>query len=155
MEFSKLLVRLAQAVETRDADLLADCFTADGIYEDYFYGAKQGRDGLREMLEHFYAGARDFRWEFLQPVSDGKVGYAAYRFSYTSLQSGAEGRRVAFEGISCCQLRDGRIARYREVFDRGLALVQQDFAAERIARIESRYAGVLRDSPEWSGHFQP
>lgn len=153
MDFELLLKRLASAIEARDAKALADCFTPDGIYEDYFFGPKQGAQGLQEMLDHFYAGARNFRWEFFQPVCSGDLGYASYRFSYESLQPQALGRRVGFDGISCIELRDGLISRYREVFDRGMALAQQDFAPERIAGIVSRHAGALRQKPEWAAHF--
>ena len=153
MEFEQLLQRLAGAIETGDAEALAGCFTPDGIYEDYFFGPKQGLPGLREMLSHFAAGGRNFRWEFFQPMCSGDLGYASYRFSYESLQPGALGRRVGFDGISCIELRDGRISRYREVFDRGMALVQQDFAPGRIARVVSKHADALRQKPEWAAHF--
>lgn len=36
MDFSQLLQALGNAVETGDAEALADCFTPDGVYEDYF-----------------------------------------------------------------------------------------------------------------------
>ncbi|MCK9382064.1 MAG: nuclear transport factor 2 family protein [Sulfuritalea sp.] len=153
MDFEQLLTRLAKAIEARDAQALADCFTPDGIYEDYFFGPKRGPQGLREMLDHFYAGAQNFRWEFLQPVSSGDLGYASYRFSYESLQPQSLGRRVGFDGISCIKLSDGLISHYREVFDRSMALVQQDFAPERIAKIVSGHAGALRQNPEWAAHF--
>ncbi len=42
---------------------------------------------------------------------------------------------MVFEGIGFFQFRDGLIARYSEVFDRGMALAQQDFAAERIKKV--------------------
>ena len=42
---------------------------------------------------------------------------------------------VVFEGISFFTFRDGLIARYSESFDRGMALAQQDFAAERIKKV--------------------
>lgn len=153
MDFEKLLHRLARAIEDRDPVALARCFTPDGIYEDYFFGAKQGPQGLHEMLDHFYAGARDFRWEFFQPACIGNLGYASYRFSYESLQPQTPGRRVGFDGISCIELRDGLISRYREVFDRGMALAQQDFAPERIARIVAKHAAALRQDTAWSAHF--
>ena len=153
MDFEQLLVRLTAAVEARDGEAFADCFTPDGIYDDYFFGRRQGRQGLKEMLDHFYAGAENFRWEFLQPVCSGDCGYARYRFSFDSLQAQALGRRVAFDGISCVDLRDGRIAHYREVFDRGVALVQQNFAPEHIVAIERKHAEKMRRSPEWTAHF--
>lgn len=155
MEFEHLLHRLARAIEVRDAEGLAACFTPDGVYEDYFFGPKQGSQGLREMLDHFYAGAKNFRWEFFQPACAGDLGYARYRFSCESLQPQTLGRRVGFDGIGCIELRDGLIYHYREVFDRGMALVQQDFAPEHIARIVSKHAGALRKHPEWVAHFAP
>jgi len=60
---------------------------------------------------------------------------------YASSMLGAEGKQVVFEGIAHFVLRDGRIARYCEVFDRGLALVQQGFAAERIKRVLEKSRG--------------
>jgi hypothetical protein len=153
MEFAQLLQRLGKAIELRDIELLRDCFTPDGIYDDYFFGPKQGSQGLLEMLDHFYAGGRAFRWEFFDPVCVGQRGYASYRFSYESLQPQALGRRVGFDGISCIELRDGRIQRYREVFDRSLALAQQDFEPARIVRLALRNADKLRADPAWAGHF--
>ena len=67
--------------------------------------------------------------------ADGRTGFARYRFSYASKMPGSEGKPVVFEGTSHFVFRDGLIQRYSEVFDRGLALVQQDFAAERIKRV--------------------
>ena len=154
MEFSQLLQALATAVETRDEEAMADLFTADGIYDDYFFGRKQGRQGLREMLAHFYAGANNFRWEFFDPVCTGSRGYASYRFSFDSLQPQARGTRVGFDGISCVELRDGLISHYREVFDRGMGLAQQQFAPERIVHIEMKHVKALREAPGWEPHFK-
>jgi len=153
MDFPHLLQQLAKAVETYNVEAFVDCFTPDAIYEDYFYGRKQGHSGLQEMLEHFHSGANHFRWEFFQPVCSGNLGYASYRFSFDSLHPDALGQRVGFDGISCVELRDGRIGHYREIFDRGMALAQQNFAAERILRTAGKYAAALRQAPEWASHF--
>ena len=153
MDFEAILRRLAAAVESGDGEALADCFTVDGVYEDYFFGRKEERQGLKEMLQHFYQGAKNFRWEFFDAVCAGDRGYARYRFSYDSLQPQALGVRVGFDGISCLDLRDGLIAHYREVFDRGMALAQQNFEAQRILRIEMKHAAALRQAPSWTAHF--
>lgn len=154
MDFSKLLQALANAVEAADGDALANCFTPDGVYEDYFFGRKEGRQGIKEMLAHFHQGGTDFRWEFFDPVCDARRGYARYRFSYDSLRPEARGQRVGFDGIACFDLHDGLISHYREVFDRGLALAQQNFSPEHMVRIEIKYAEALRLSPDWHLHFQ-
>ncbi|MCX7170415.1 MAG: nuclear transport factor 2 family protein, partial [Proteobacteria bacterium] len=62
MDFSQLLQALGNAVETGDAEALADCFTPDGVYEDYFFGRREARQGIKEMLAHFYLGGNNFRW---------------------------------------------------------------------------------------------
>jgi len=152
--FEKMLARFASAVEANDGAGLAALFTDDGVYEDGFYGAYTGAAAIAGMLAHFHAAGRDFRWEFVDPISDGKIGYARYRFSYRSNMPGAEGKPVAFEGMSHFTLRDGRIARYAEVFDRGVALAQQGFAAERIKRAVEKAAARQNAAPEFRAHLQ-
>jgi len=99
-------------------------FTEDGTYEDGFFGAHTGRPAIAMMLQRFHDTGRAYMWEFLDPVSDGSIGYARFRFSYASLLPEAAGRPVFFEGMSCFRFRDGLIAHYGEAFDRGIALVQ-------------------------------
>ncbi len=153
MTLEALLTQFAAAVEQGDGNALADCFTADGIYDDYFFGpSPPGRAGIVEMLAHFYEGGRDFRWDFYDVVEAGALGYASYRFSYASTLPEAKGARVAFEGIARLHLADGRIQRYGEVFDRSVALSQLDFAPERLKKIALKYATRLKDSPAMARH---
>jgi len=93
----------------------------------------------------FHDTGRDYRWDFIDPISDGATGYARFRFSFASRLPECEGRPVVFEGISCFAFSDGLIARYREAFDRGVALVQLGFPAERIRRILERAAAKIGD----------
>ena len=154
MDISPMLARFSAAVESGNGDALADLFTEDGVYDDYFFGpSAPGRAGIRDMLAHFYEGGEGFKWEFFDPVASGPLGYASYRFSYTSKLPDAKGARVVFEGISRFELRDGRIRRYSEVFDRSMALAQQDFAPERLKRIAQKYAARLKDRPETKPHL--
>ena len=96
------------------------------------------------MLAHFAEGGRNFRWEFLDPVRAGNVGYASYRFSFDSTRPEAKGARVLFDGIGRFDLEGDRIKRYSEVFDRGMALAQQEFEPERLRKI----APQVRDGPQ-------
>ena len=153
MDLAALLETFAAAVAANDGARLADCFAADGVYDDYFFGpSKPGRDGIAEMLAHFHEGGANFKWEFTDPVVQGSVGYASYRFSYDSTLPDAKGARVMFEGISRFQLEGGRIKRYSEVFDRGMALAQLDFAPERLKKIALKYAAALKSRPEAKAH---
>lgn len=140
-EFRALLERMTQAICRGDGAAAAACFTPDGTYHDGFYGEFRGRDAIRGMVEnHFHANARDFTWKLSDALSDGRLGYARYGFSYTSRIEGSAGTRVFFSGIAQARLENGLIAHYSEVFDRGIALAQMNFAPERIAKSLARWA---------------
>jgi hypothetical protein len=140
LDFPALLRRFADAVAANDGEGLARLFAADGVYDDGFFGAHQGHAEIARMLARFHDTGTDYRWDFFDPLSDGRIGYARWRFSYASKMPGAEGRPVVFEGMSRFEFRGDRIASYAEVFDRGVALVQQDFAAERLRKTLAKFA---------------
>jgi hypothetical protein len=153
MDFPELLARFAAAAASGNGDALASLFAPDGTYDDYFFGPSTGRDAIKKMLAHFAEGGANFRWEFFDPALAGSIGYASYRFSFDSLRPEAKGARVAFDGIGRFDLAaDGRIARYSEVFDRGMALAQQAFEPERVRRIGLKYAAALKARPDWAPH---
>ena len=134
-DFEALLLRFSYAVAANDGAGFSALFTEDGVYDDGFFGEYAGREAIARMLQHFHDTGSNYRWDFFDPMSDGRSGYARYRFSYASGMPGAEGKPVVFEGISFFRFQDGLIARYAEAFDRGMALAQQDFAAERIKKV--------------------
>ncbi len=154
MEPSALLKAFCSAVERRDGQAFAALFTEDGVYRDVFYGDFRGRAKIAEMIDDwFYRTARDFRWDMHRPVSDGKMLYAYYTFSYVSTLPEAEGRRVGFEGVAMMTLSDGRIAEYREVGNVGPAFVALGFAPERTAKILAKEGAQLRKQPEFQRHL--
>jgi hypothetical protein len=140
LDFPALLRRFADAVAANDGAALAGLFAEDGVYDDGFFGAHKGHAEIARMLARFHDTGTDYRWDFFDPLSDGRIGYARWRFSYASKMPGAEGRPVVFEGMSRFEFRGDRIAAYAEVFDRGVALVQQDFAAERLKKALAKFA---------------
>ncbi len=140
MDFPALLDRFAAAVVANDGAGLAALFTEDGTYDDGFFGAHAGRAAIARMLQRFHDTGGDYRWDWRDPVCDGAIGYAAYRFAYVSRLPGCAGRPVAFDGIGRFRFANGLIARYEEAFDRGVALVQLGFPAERIRRVLEKAA---------------
>lgn len=154
MDTTALLKEFCGAVERRDGRAFAALFTEDGVYHDVFYGAFTGRQKIAGMIDDwFYRTARDFRWEMFRPVSDGKTLYAYYTFSYVSTLPEAQGKRVGFEGVSMMQLKDGKIAEYREVANAGPGFVEMGFAPERIAKILAKEGAHLKTQPEWARHI--
>ena len=152
-QFTDMLARFAAAAAANDGKGLAALFATDGVYDDGFFGEFAGREAIARMLQHFHDTGTDFRWDFFDALSDGQRGYARYRFSYASRMPGAEGKPVVFEGVGHFALEDGLIARYSEVFDRGMALAQQDFAAERIKRVLVKLADKQNASAEAKEHL--
>ena len=53
MTFADLVERFARAAVAGDGDALADLFTPDGTYDDYFFGPCRGRAAIKDMLAHF------------------------------------------------------------------------------------------------------
>jgi ketosteroid isomerase-like protein len=152
-EFEGLLARFAKAVEANDGKGLAALFTPDGTYVDYFFGPYTGPQAIADMLQHFHDGGSDYQWQFFDPVSDGNTAYARYCFSYKSILPESKGKPVVFDGMSCFKLENGKIKHYSEVFDRGGALAQLDFAAERIKKSLGKWAGRFHSSDAAKAHL--
>ena len=149
-----MLDRFCRAVEARDGATVAALFTPDGVYHDVFYGSFAGRAKVTELInDWFHRDATEFRWDMVDPVSDGRLLYARYRFSYRSLLPEAQGRRAMFQGVAMLRLQDGLIAEYSEVAETAPAFVQMGFPPERVARIAAKQGAALRALPEWQRHL--
>lgn len=152
MSFAELITTMTQAACRGDGAAVAACFTPDGVYHDCFYGAFAGAAIVTMIEDYFHRDARDFRWDLHDIVDDGRVGYARYVFSYESKLPHAAGRRALFEGVSICELRQGRLASYREVANAAVGLHTLGFAPERIARLLDREARELAARTEAAAH---
>ena len=156
MNTGDLLAAFTAAVEQRNGAALAALFTEDGAYHDVFYGSFAGRARIAALVDDwFYRDAADFRWDMLEPVSDGRTLYARYLFSYRSTLPGAEPGRVIFEGVAIMRLRAGRIAEYREIANTGPALARLGFPPERLIKLLRREDAALRARPEAARHLAP
>lgn len=155
MSPQELLAAFTRAVESRDGAAFARLFTEEGVYHDVFYGAFEGRARIAELIDDwFYRAARDFRWDMHDPVSDGRLLYARYVFSYVSTLPEAAGQRVVFEGVSVIRLEGGLIREYHEVANTGPALLRLGFPPERVAKILLRQDEALRSRDEAKAHVR-
>ncbi len=153
MNFRELLDRFTDCANRGDGDKFSTCFTEDAVYHDYIYGPFEGRKNIGKMLtDVFHRDATDFQWEMVDEVCSGDTGYAAYNFSFTSTIPDYEGRRVALQGMSHFQLRDGLIAQYHEAINGGIAMAQLGVPAETMARVFKRCADKEFAKPELQPH---
>ncbi len=129
-----------KAFNRQDVDALLACFTDDATYVDTFFGGHTGRAALRAMFERMFREGRDYSWVMQTVVETPAAAAAEWTFGYVASEavSRSAGRRVRFSGMSLFELAGGRIARYREYFDEGVALLQLGFKPESIARVLSR-----------------
>jgi len=151
--FTELLATFAARAEANDGAGFAALFTPGATYEDYFFGAHTGHAEIAAMLGRFFEGGEHYRWEFHEPLSDGRTAYARYRFSYRSKVPESAGRPIAFEGMCRMLLKDGLIEHYAEVFDRGVAFVQLGFPAGKVARLLEKYAAAQNATPGFRPHM--
>lgn len=139
--FAARLERFAAAVAAGDAAGFAALYAPDACYDDGFFGMHRGRAAIAAMLERFHAGGEAFRWQFVEPLADDRIGYARYLFSYRSKQPESPGRLIVFDGMARFVFgSDALIADYAEVFDRGVAFVRLGYAEPRVAKLIARYA---------------
>jgi len=155
MNFAEMMQGLANAVSAGDGDKVADFFTDDGVYHDVYYGAFQGREKIKEMIkDYFHAHATNFIWDFHDAISDGKIGYARYVFSYESTIEGCEGNRAMFEGVSIVELDGDKLISYKEVANVGPGLVSLGFPPERTYKILKKHSNQLQERGESQHHFE-
>lgn len=152
MDFDSLLKRFADTVGAHDSQGFAALFTPDGWYDDYFWGRHEGREAIAAMLDRFHVGGETFVWEFTEPACSGDLAYASYCFSYRSREPESAGELVVFEGMARFRLRDGLIAHYAEVFDRGVAFTQLGYAPERIRKLTNRFTAGFVASEQVRAH---
>ena len=76
MNFESLIKKMTRAAVQGNGATVADCFTADGVYHDVFYGNFTGRDIARMIEDYFHRDGENFRWDIFEPVEQRNIGYA-------------------------------------------------------------------------------
>ena len=129
-----------KAFNRQDVDALLACFTERATYRDNFYGDHAGKDSLRSMFQRMFREGHDYQWQMTVVVDSPAVSTAEWIFSYVVSEAvpRSAGRKIHFTGMSVFELEGGRIARYREYFDTGVALLQLGFAPDAMAKVLQR-----------------
>jgi steroid delta-isomerase-like uncharacterized protein len=128
------------AFNRQDVAGLVACFTPTGAYRDTFYGEHAGPAALTAMFERMFREGRDYAWTMDAVVESPALAAAEWTFGYTVTEAvpRSAGRTIRFRGMSLFELEGGRIARYREYFDTGAALLQLGFKPESVAKVLAR-----------------
>jgi limonene-1,2-epoxide hydrolase len=105
---------LIKANEARDIDALLAVLTDDVIYENVPMSVLKGHDEVRGMLGPFLEGATKVAWEVLHQVEDGDtvMNERVDRFWMGD-------KTVEIRVMGVFEVRDGRVAVWRDYFDLG------------------------------------
>jgi limonene-1,2-epoxide hydrolase len=109
----EIVTALIKANEARDIDAIVALMTDDVIYENVPMSALKGHEEVRGLLEPFVGGAKKVAWEVLHQVEQGDVVMNERVDRFTM----ADGREIAIRVAGVFEVRDGKIAVWRDYFD--------------------------------------
>ncbi len=97
-----------------DADELVDYFTDDGTYHNMPMEPVSGRENVRQLIGGFLSTWTATEWEIVNLIADGDV-VIAERVDKTK----AGDKAVDLPCTGVFEMRDGKIAVWRDYFDMG------------------------------------
>ncbi|HJR19567.1 MAG TPA: SgcJ/EcaC family oxidoreductase [Actinomycetota bacterium] len=114
MNDAETLVReFCDAWSKRDPDLLTDYFTEDGVYHNMPMQPLEGHDAIRGFLTGFLAAVTSAEFRMLNVTASDTV-VMTERVDAFHL---ADGKQGAFPVMGIFEVRDGKIAAWRDYFD--------------------------------------
>lgn len=97
-----------------DAEELVEFFTDEGVYHNIPVEPVSGREALRSFIAGFISDWTATEWEITNLVADGDL-VMVERIDRTT----AGDRRVDLPCVGVFEMRDGKIAVWRDYFDMG------------------------------------
>ena len=111
---AKLIEEFCAAWSRLDPAELAGYFTEDGVYHNMPAGPVKGRQRIEQFIRGFTASWTATDWEILTLAETGNV-VVAERVDRT--RAGDKSVELPCTGVF--EIRDGKIARWRDYFDMG------------------------------------
>ena len=113
MTDAKQIVRdFCAAWDARDQQRILDAFTDDGVYHNMPMAPAQGKDAINGLLTFILGPASSVKFEIKHIVADGDVVLTE---RLDTFQMGD--KTVTLEVMGTFELRDGKIAAWRDYFD--------------------------------------
>jgi limonene-1,2-epoxide hydrolase len=113
VESSEQVVRaFCEAFTRRDLDEILSYFTDDAVYHNIPMEPATGKDAIRGVLEMFVPGSPEIEFSMLNVASNGDVVFTE-RVDRMSIA----GNKVALPVAGVFEVRDGKIAAWRDYFD--------------------------------------
>ena len=107
-----LVTQFCAAWVRMDADELADYFTEDGVYHNIPMAPVAGRENVLALLRGFMASWTATTWDIINLAAAGDV-VITERIDHID----AGGKHVDLPVAGVFEIRDGKIAAWRDYFD--------------------------------------
>jgi limonene-1,2-epoxide hydrolase len=107
-----VVASLADAWAAKDLDRIMGHFTDDVVYHNIPMEPAEGPDAVRDAIAGFLAMADSIEFDTLLEVSDGDVVMNERVDTFV-----IAGKPTPIKVMGVFELRDGRIARWRDYFD--------------------------------------
>lgn len=108
----RVVVDFCKAWESRDQQRILDFFTEDGIYHNMPMAPATGKDAIKGLLAMILTPAKSLTIEIRHIVAEGDV-VMTERVDTFLLGD----KTVALDVMGTFELRDGKIAAWRDYFD--------------------------------------
>jgi uncharacterized protein (TIGR02246 family) len=109
-----LFERRRDAWLAEDVDAYLACFTDDVVVQTPGREPVQGMRDYAALVHGSLAALRPTTFEFHELAVDGDTVLAEWTITLTVRD---DGRTISYRGMSSCELRGDRIARWREYYD--------------------------------------
>ena len=147
--FENITNKFTKYVCSNKGEKLAAMFTDNGVYHDYIYGNFKGKKNIKNMLtNYFHRDAENLRWEMYDHAFKDNIGYAKFRFGFTSKIQIYKGKNVVISGISFFRFKLGSIVEYKESVNGGIAMVQLGVNPQKMEKVFLKwFKRELEDQP--------
>jgi ketosteroid isomerase-like protein len=112
-DYAALIRRFYEALDARDGESMAACYTSDAQFWDPVFGALQG-DEPGAMWRMLTERSDDLSVDLMEHGADGDRGWGRWIATYTFTQTG---RPVRNDVWASMRFRDGLIAEHRDEFN--------------------------------------
>ena len=134
--FENITNKFTKYVCSNEGEKLAALFSDTGVYHDYIYGNFKGKKNIKNMLtNYFHRDGENLRWEMYDHAFKDNIGYAKFRFEFTSKIPIYKGKNVVISGISFFRLKLGSIVEYKESVNGGIAMVQLGVNPQKMEKV--------------------
>ena len=115
MTSGEAVTALIKANEARDIGAILEALTRDVVYENVGMGVTTGHDEVRALLGPFAEMAERVEWEVLGQVEQGNtvMNERVDRFWLVG------GKKIEIRVTGVFEVRDGKVAAWRDYFDVG------------------------------------